>query len=305
MSSFTGPKDKSMHSSCSLAIVLLGSLSLGFSQQTLTQQQACTKFSGAVVGINAQNGMSIGSGFLVSRDGYVLTAMHVVKRPNQDAFYSPLSISLSDGSTEDAHPISRISPETVGQDYALLKIDPVKPQPFLELGSFGDVTTGGDATLIGFPFSAASHEGTMLMQKLCLSASFAGVSRDFIPVPVTQWIAGGSITSNHDVQVDVIYFQGPSIKGVSGSPVISRDNGRVVGIVSTKLTGIGPALGSLRDAIVTKGIGKGIGISGLVPGDTTKEIIDVLDGQLANGLGSAVGIDEPKHALTQAQHTAK
>jgi hypothetical protein len=96
------------------------------------------------------------------------------------------------------------------------------------------------------------------------------------------------------VNVDVIYFQGPSIKGLSGSPVISRDTGHVVAILTSKLTGISIALAATRRNIP----GGGEMIFGGVPiMKTTAELIDTLDVQLANGLGAGTGIEEPKYAL--------
>ena len=101
-----------------------------------------------------------------------------------------------------------------------------------------------------------------------------------------------------DVKVEVIYFQGPSVKGISGSPIISRDTGKVIGIVTLKLTGITPALADLRE----RGKHTGIAFSGIGdPGLAFVQVIDVLDQQLANGLGAATGIDDPAHALNMAK----
>jgi len=47
-----------------------------------------------------------------------------------------------------------------------------------------------------------------------------------------------------------------------------------------------------------------ISISGLEPGKAVNEIITVLDTQLANDLGAATGIDDPKFAFKQAQQEA-
>ncbi len=43
----------------------------------ITQQQACSRFSSAVVSVDA-GGQTHGTGFIVSPDGYVLTASHLV-----------------------------------------------------------------------------------------------------------------------------------------------------------------------------------------------------------------------------------
>jgi S1-C subfamily serine protease len=160
----------------------------------LTQKQACANFSNAVVAIKAGPGptYNLGSGFIVSADGYILTAMHVV-RNGSAGYFSPIEIDFSDGSTKEAQPITQISGDSVARDYALLKIDPAGGSlPFLKLGSFSDVIVGGDATFIGFPFSAAS-EGRIFSQKLCLSGIFASADTETISFQGTQRTALGDI----------------------------------------------------------------------------------------------------------------
>lgn len=266
----------------------------------LTQKQACEQFSNAVVSIKVGSGEThgYGTGFLVSEDGYVLTASHVVR--NGADYFTPIEITLASGETLDAAPASPVSIENVGKDFALLKVTASHSLSFLRLGSFKDATAGADATIIGFPFAAFSHEGQMLTRKLCMSAGFAAADTETVTLHGTQRTATGTVPAERDVHVDVIYFQGPSIKGLSGAPLISRNTGLVVGIVSTKLSGISPALDETR-----KGIQNNPGIQMKVgPVDTmqtTKEIISILDNQLANGLGSATGIDTAKEALKGAE----
>jgi serine protease Do len=282
------------------ALLAISSIYSCAQDRFLTQKQACSNFSNAVVAIKAGPGpqYSIGSGFLVSSDGYMLTAMHVV-RNGSNGYFSPIEIDFLDGSTKQAQAITQLGPDSVIKDYALLKIDNNgAPLPFLKLGSFKDVAIGADATFIGFPFNAAS-EGAIFTQKLCLSATFAGADTERISYSRTQHTGLGDIPLNGDIQIDVIYFQGPSIKGVSGSPIISRDNGKVVGIVSTKLSGIGKALDAARNRIGTTK--SEIYVNGVATLQTTGAIINMLDDQLANGLGAAVGIDSARKDLEQTQ----
>jgi S1-C subfamily serine protease len=287
-----------------LCILLLLSTTVGLSQTTpLSQREACAKFSDAVVSIDA-GGQSRGSGFIVSEDGYILTANHVV-RNEQGAFYSFITVGFSDGRIETATPAVPLSLDNIGQDFALLKINTTIKLPFLQLGSISEVEIGGDATIIGFPFSAISANQTPMTQKFCLSAFFAASESITIPVNGTlrQTRPGGVPSTtpiNKAVKVDVVYFQGPSIKGISGSPIISRESGHVVGIVNTRLTGIGPSLMELKNE-TAHGLGGNATISGLAPGQAINQILVVMDEQLANGLGSAIGIDDPKEALKQIQ----
>jgi hypothetical protein len=172
------------------------------------------------------------------------------------------------------------------------------------LGSERDINIGSDATIIGYPFSALNREGKPVETKFCLSASFAAVQIETVQVNGSRTVNGRKVPFNKDIKVDVVYFQGPSVKGLSGSPVISRDNGRVVGILSTKLTGISPALNELKDE-TAKGLGANVYLSGLQPGPVINQIITVLDNQLANGLGSAVGIDDPREAAESLRRSPR
>ena len=84
---------------------------------------------------------SMGSGFIISRDGFIVTNEHVV----QDAV--SLEIFLSDGRKFDA--------EIVGKDYitdiALLKIDG-NDLPYCELGDSDDIIIGEWVIALGNPF---------------------------------------------------------------------------------------------------------------------------------------------------------
>ena len=80
----------------------------------------------------------------------------------------------------------------------------------------------------------------------------------------------------------------------------------MVGVADTRLTGISEALDQTRKIISQGGdvqiIGKG-GPFGVA--STTGEIINVLDNQLANGLGSGTGVADAVLALKWAQRHYK
>lgn len=85
---------------------------------------------------------ALGSGFIISADGYVVTNNHVIAEADE------ISVRLQDGSTLEAKVIGR-DPKV---DLALLKVEPTEELPFV---SFGDsrVTRVGDWVLaIGNPF---------------------------------------------------------------------------------------------------------------------------------------------------------
>lgn len=268
----------------------------------LTQQQACAKFSSAIVRIEA-GGRSRGTGFIVSSDGFVLTASHVIRDENGE-YFSAITVELPDGHFVFVKPAVPISIESVGRDFALLKIDGKTKLPFLTLGSVGDVAVGVDATIVGYPFSAITEQGKNVSTKFCLSATVAATSVETVPVSGKSKTPKGIVPINKDVKVNVIYFQGPSVKGISGSPIISRNDGKVVGIVTLKLTGIGQALADTRNQLPASG-GPDIEFGSVHVGTTIRQLIEVLDEQMANGLGAATGIDDPKDVLTKAQKKPK
>ena len=202
---------------------------------------------------------------------------------------SAVAVLLPDGSS----PLARvfIDRDSAIRDFAILKVSGTG-LPFLELGTNDEVSPGSDITIIGYPFSAESAYGTSINTKFCLSGLVA---------------ATDSITEN-GVNVDAIYFQGPAVKGISGGPIIARDTGHVVGIQSQRLAGIGQALNSVRSNLQNgpvPGVHVESHISGVNFGPTLIDLINVLDKHLANGLGAATAIDDPKSALSRAKKDAK
>jgi hypothetical protein len=194
----------------------------------------------------------------------------------------------------------------VARDYALLKIKG-NNLPHLDLGDKPDeVVIGSDLTIIGYPFSAVAFHETRpsVKDKFCLSGSvaYSGETNEAISGTTPK----GPATVN--VSVDVIYFQGPSVKGLSGSPIISRDTGHVVAILTSKLTGIDAALVRARQMLASAG-NAGLSINGVHNEETEISLIDTLDTQLANGLGAGTGVEDAKaamrHFLRQRKATNK
>lgn len=90
----------------------------------------------------SQRQAGLGSGVIVSPDGYVVTNNHVIEIADQ------IEIALNDGRKLSAHMIGR-DPET---DLAVLKIDTDAQLPVITLAG-GDALTVGDVVLaIGNPF---------------------------------------------------------------------------------------------------------------------------------------------------------
>jgi hypothetical protein len=289
-----------------VTLIVVCLCSTSFAQ--LTQKEACQKFYSSVVQINA-GGSSYGTGFLISDDGWIFTAAHVVLDETEPTakIHAAISVTLTDGSAKLATQVLPVEPNMFGRDYALLKVEGTTKFPHLDLGEEADNVIGSDITIIGFPFSAVAFKGNgpSIKDKFCLSGTVAFSGQTVIPVPVTS--LKGSATVNN-VNVDVIYFQGPSVKGLSGAPIISRDTGHVIAILTSKLTGISGELAEAQKAIATHP-NSGIRMGGVELFGTTGKLIEILDQQLANGLGAGTGIDDAKaafrHALRQRGPTQK
>jgi serine protease Do len=92
------------------------------------------------VGVTVGNAQ--GSGVIISKDGYVLTAAHVASRPNRDVLFL-----LSDG--------RKLKGKTLGLnrslDSGLMKIDGVDDLPFAEMGKIDGMKLGQWCLATGHP----------------------------------------------------------------------------------------------------------------------------------------------------------
>ncbi|TAN03851.1 MAG: DegQ family serine endoprotease [Rhodanobacteraceae bacterium] len=153
-------------------------------------------------------GMSIGSGFIISSDGYILTNRHVVA--NADS----VKVTLSDHRTYTAKVIG----EDKGYDIAVLKID-AKDLPTVQIGNSNDLQPGEWVVAIGSPEGLA-HSVTAGI------VSYVGRSLGTSDQPTVPFI-----------QTDV-----PINPGNSGGPLFNLA-GQVVGINSQIFSSTGGSMG--------------------------------------------------------------
>ena len=149
-----------------------------------------------VVDIAVDNGS--GTGFVVDKDGHIVTAAHVVNGANS------ISVKFQDGTTRKATVLGQDD----ATDVAVIKIDPsgLTLHP-LTLGSSASVGVGDDVAAIGDPFGYARSISTGIV---------SGVDRT-IKAP-------NGFTVAHAIQTDAAMNPGNS-----GGPVLNAD-GQVVGI---------------------------------------------------------------------------
>jgi serine protease Do len=85
---------------------------------------------------------SLGSGFIIDRDGYIVTNNHVIEDADQ------IKVRLADGKEYETRVVGR-DPNT---DLALIKIDPAVDLTPLPLGDSDKLPTGSWVVAIGSPF---------------------------------------------------------------------------------------------------------------------------------------------------------
>ena len=103
------------------------------------------KISPAIVSIEAQlkDGMSAGTGCVVSSDGLILTGSHVV----QD--YQDISVTTYNGHTYKAEFIAQMGKN---KDLAIIKIHPLRPLKTVSFADSESVKVGQKVLSIGNPF---------------------------------------------------------------------------------------------------------------------------------------------------------
>jgi S1-C subfamily serine protease len=152
-----------------------------------------------------------GSGFVISREGYILTSAHVVTTAGPDHGRSDpeAADSVYVGFRDRDRVKARVIGWDVFDDVAVLKVDPkahaLNPVP---LGDSSRVVVGEPVAALGSPFGNESS----------LSVGVVSATRRSIE----------SLTSGYDV-ADAIQTDAPITHGNSGGPLFDA-RGRVIGI---------------------------------------------------------------------------
>jgi serine protease Do len=144
----------------------------------------------------SQRGASLGSGFVVSSNGYILTNNHVVERANR------IRVKFNGDQTEYDAKVIGTDWQT---DLAVIKIDRTNLIP-VRMGNSDSIQVGDWAIAIGSPFG---------FQETVTAGIISAKSRD---------IPGDSTTFQHFLQTDAAINPGNS-----GGPLLNI-NGEVIGI---------------------------------------------------------------------------
>jgi serine protease Do len=165
---------------------------------------------------------SLGSGFIIHPDGYIVTNNHVIDRARQ------ISVELSDGRKFDAELISADSEA----DLAILKIRADKPLQTLQLGDSSDLMIGEPVIAVGNPLGYSHSVSTGIV---------SAIHRDL------------KTSDGKNMLGDLIQTDAAINPGNSGGPLLNA-YGQVIGI-NTAIRGdaqnIGFAIGinRMRDLI--------------------------------------------------------
>jgi serine protease Do len=98
---------------------------------------------------SVQRGGSLGSGFFISADGYIVTNNHVVAPARDNAIVDSIRVTLNDGTEYEAELVGR----DTASDLAVLKINPRGAVPFVRFGDSRQVRVGDWVVAIGNPFT--------------------------------------------------------------------------------------------------------------------------------------------------------
>ncbi|HEX8216798.1 MAG TPA: Do family serine endopeptidase [Allosphingosinicella sp.] len=96
-----------------------------------------------------QRGGSLGSGFIISADGYVVTNNHVVAPARDNAVVEAVTVTLNDGTEYPAEVVGR----DTASDLAVLRIRRRGALPFVRFGDSRQTRVGDWVIAIGNPFT--------------------------------------------------------------------------------------------------------------------------------------------------------
>ncbi len=182
-------------------------------KQTIVQKQQANPFAGTPFGELfggggqggapvKREGASLGSGFLISPDGYVVTNNHVISPGAQGATVDSVTVTLNDKKEY----VAKVIGKDADSDLALLKIDAVN-LPFVKFGDSAGARVGDWVVAIGEPFGLG---GTVT----------AGI------ISAINRVTGQGGAYDRFIQTDASINQGNS-----GGPMFDL-NGNVIGVNS-------------------------------------------------------------------------
>ncbi|QHQ37318.1 Do family serine endopeptidase [Algicella marina] len=206
-----------------------------------------------------RRGSALGSGFVISADGYIVTNNHVIERADE------ITIEFFNGAGELPAEVIGTDPRT---DIALLKVEPENPLPFVSFGD-SDVARVGDWVLaIGNPLGQGFSVSAGIIS--ARNRSLQGAYDDFIQT---------------DAAIN---------RGNSGGPLFNMD-GKVIGVNTAILSPNGGSIGigfSMSSAVVTRVVDQLREF-----GETRRGWLGVSIQNLTPDVSEALGLEDEEGAL--------
>lgn len=113
----------------------------------------------ATVWVRVDDGESVGTGVIITQDGYILTSASVVKDGNarkievvRDSGQRSAETIIAQ-KTEHIGKTGEVTPQGAGQNYALIKIESQDPLPWLPVVDSSRVREGQKVFVAGFPIA--------------------------------------------------------------------------------------------------------------------------------------------------------
>ncbi|MEL6481195.1 MAG: Do family serine endopeptidase, partial [Pseudomonadota bacterium] len=202
---------------------------------------------------------SLGSGFVISAEGYVVTNNHVIEEADE------ITVNFADGSSLPAELVGT-DPKT---DIALLKIEPTQPLEFVKFGDSEASRVGDWVLAIGNPFGLGGSVSAGIISARDRNIN-AGPYDDFIQT---------------DAAIN---------RGNSGGPLFNLD-GEVIGVNTAIISPTGGSIGI--GFAVPSAIAENVVAQLQEFGQTKRGWLGVRIQTVNDELAEALGLDRPQGAL--------
>nr|WP_237487552.1 Do family serine endopeptidase [Parapontixanthobacter aurantiacus] len=145
-----------------------------------------------------REGTSLGSGFIISADGYVVTNNHVVS-PDRRGTVEEITVTMPDGTEYPAELVGA----DAASDLAVLKIERGEPFPFVEFGNSSQARPGDWVIAIGNPFNLGGTVTSGIISAIARTTGQGGAYDRYIQTDasINRGNSGGPL---FDMQGNVI-----------------------------------------------------------------------------------------------------
>lgn len=154
---------------------------------------------------------ALGSGFIISPDGYIVTNNHVISPGAKGATVDSITVIMPD---RTEYPAKVVGKDT-RSDLAVLKIDAKKPLPFVKFGDSTKARVGDWVIAIGNPFGLGSTVTVGIVSALHRNTDLGGADR-FIQTDasINQGNSGGPM---FDMKGEVIGINSQILSPTGGN----------------------------------------------------------------------------------------